>query len=76
MKVDPQGFPRKWVARSAKLKPFQPAEWHNMCADRVHAGVTMWAGTIPPVKRINRVAPGETRRKSAEWNERQKEKQQ
>ena len=56
MKVDPQGFPRKWVARSAKLKPFQPAEWHNMCADRVHAGVTMWAGKIPPVKRINRVA--------------------
>ena len=24
------------------------AEWHDMCADRVHAGVIKWAGKIPP----------------------------
>ena len=62
------------MVRSAKLKPFRSAEWHNMCADRAHAGVKTWGGMIPPVKRINRAAPGETKRKSAEWNERQKEK--
>jgi hypothetical protein len=24
------------------------AEWHNMCADRDHAGIKKWSGMIPP----------------------------
>jgi hypothetical protein len=51
------------------------AEWHNMCADRAHAGVKMWVGTIPPVKWVNRVAPVKVSREFGNLRERQKEKE-
>ena len=37
------------------------AEWHNMCADRAHAGTTMGDGKTPPVEWVGRVAPLEVR---------------
>ena len=51
------------MARSEKLKPFRTAEWHNMCADRVHAGAIMWNGTIPPERTDQ---PGSSGRKESE----------
>ena len=47
---------REPVRRDAKLKPSRIAEWHNMCADRAHAGITKWVGSDPQPKllRINR----------------------
>ena len=52
---------RDTVIGGAKLKPLKKAEWHDMCADRAHAGTTMGDGKTPPVEWVGRVAPLEVR---------------
>ena len=70
MEVDPRGDREIGQVEMRNSNRRGEAEWHDMCVDRAHAGVTKWGGTIPPVKMDQPGDSGSKRGgKSTEWRE-------